>query len=72
MFAFRVDRVVAIYGTKVCWVGKHVNVTPKYYETDELPNSPRPTQPKKNRLKVTFGPLFPTSNIFSLGGVGFV
>ena len=31
-----------------------------YYETDELPN-PRPTQPKKNRLKVAFGPLFSDS-----------
>ena len=44
-----------------------------YYETVELPN-PRPTQPKprKNRLKVAFGPLFPTSDNFWWAGIGFV
>ena len=59
------NRVSAIYqfllGTKTC---------NDYYETDKLPN-PRPTQPKKNRFKVVFGPLFPTANIFSLVGIGF-
>ena len=42
-----------------------------YYETDELPN-PRPTQLKKIRLKVAFGPLFPTANNFSWVGIDFI
>ena len=42
--------------TKLRWVGKHVNI--KYYVTDEPSNPKRPTQPKKIRLKVAFGPLF--------------
>ena len=41
-----------------------------YYETGELPN-PRPTQPKKNRSKVAFGPLFPTIKRF-FRGLGLV
>ena len=43
-----------------------------YYETVELPN-PRPTQPlPKKGLKMAFGPLFPTANIFSWVGIGFI
>ena len=45
--------------------------TYKHYETDELPN-PRPTQPRKIRFKVAFGPLFPTANIFWWVGIGFI
>ena len=51
------------------------------YEILEFPN-PRPTQPKKNWVKsgfwalkvakVAFGPLFPTGNLFSWVGIGFV
>ena len=38
-----------------------------YDETGELPN------PRKNRLKVVFGPLFPTANIFSWWvGIDFI
>ena len=54
--------------TKLCWVGKHNTY---YYGTDELPN-PRPTQPKKNRLKVAIETLFPTANNFSWVGSGFI
>ena len=49
--------------TKLCWVGKHIPGK-YYYETDELPN-PRPTQTKKKKFRVAFGPLFPTANTFS-------
>ena len=42
-----------------------------YYETDELPN-PRPTQPNKIRLKVAFGPLFPTAYIFWWVWIDFI
>ena len=44
--------------TKLCWVGKH-----KYIMNQT--NSPTQGQPKprKNRLKVAFGPLFPAANI---------
>ena len=49
--------------TKFCWVGKHVNI---FHETDELPN-PRPTQPRKTRLKVTFWATFSHGNFFFVG-----
>ena len=55
------SRVFAIYQIMLGW-----ETYKYYYETDELPN-PRPTQPKKKRLKVAFGPLFPTVNKFWLG-----
>ena len=44
-----------------------------YYEAVELPN-PTPTQPnpRKIRLKVAFGPLFPTATSFSWVGIGFI
>ena len=43
-----------------------------YYVTDKLPN-PRPTHhPRKNRLKMALGPLFPTANNFSWVWIGFV
>ena len=37
-------------------------------------NSPTQGQPnpRKNSLKVAFGPLFPTANIFSWVGIGFM
>ena len=55
------DRVFAIYQIQLGWkTYKH------YDETDELPN-PRPTQPKKNRLKVAFGTLFSHSKYFFVG-----
>ena len=47
------------------------NINKCYCETDELPN-PRPTQPNKIRLKVAFGPLFPTTNQFSWVGIDFI
>ena len=50
---------------KFCWVGKHINVIMKPTNS--------PTQPKKSccRLKIAFGPLFPTANIFSWVKIGF-
>ena len=38
--------------TKLCWVGKDVviNITPEYYETDELPQIQGQPQPKKNQV----------------------
>ena len=52
---------------KFCWVGKHVNITMK------PTNSPTQGQPnpRKSRLKVTFGPPFPTENTF-FRGLGLV
>ena len=56
--------------TKFCWVGKVVNIL--WMKTDELPKpKANPTQ-EKNRLKVAFGPLCPTANIFSWAGIGFM
>ena len=56
--------VFAIYHIMLGWN------TDEYYchETDELPN-PRPTEPKKIRLKVSFGPRFPTTNVFRESGL---
>ena len=51
--------------TKFCWVWKHIVSTimkPTHSPTQGQPN------PRKMRLKVPFGPLFPTANNFS--GVG--
>ena len=52
--------------TKLCWVEKHINVIMKPTNS--------PTQPKKSccRLKIAFGPLFPTANIFSWVKIGFI
>ena len=53
--------------TKLCWVAKHINIIMK-------PTNP-PTQgqpnPWKIRLKVAFGPLFPTAKII-FRGLGLV
>ena len=43
--------------------------TYKYYST-KSPTQGQPN-PRKNRLKVAFGPRFPTVNIFSWVGIGF-
>ena len=53
--------------TKLCWVGKHINIIMK------PTNSPTQGQPnrRKIRLKVAFGPLFPTLNNFSWVGIDF-
>ena len=53
--------------TKFCWGRKHVNIIMK------PTNSPTQGQPnpKKIRLKVAFGPLFPTAKYF-FGGLGLV
>ena len=53
--------------TKLCWVGKHVNIIMK------PTNSPTQGQlnPRRNRLKVAFGPLLATVNNFSWVGIGF-
>ena len=48
-----------------CWVEKHINIIKK---TDELPN---PRQEKLG-LKVAFWAIFPTANIFSWVGIGFM
>ena len=63
-----VVRVFAIYQIMLGW-----KTYKYYYKTDELPN-PRPTQPKKIRLKVAFGPpLFSHSKIiFPWVGIGFI
>ena len=52
--------------TKFCWVGKHANIVmkPSNSPTQGQPN------PRKIRLKVASGPLFPTANIFR--GLGLV
>ena len=34
-------------------------------------NSPTNSNPRKITIKVAFGPLFPTTNIFSWVGIGF-
>ena len=55
--------------SKLCWVGKRVNIIMK------PTNSPSQGQPnpRKSRLKVAFGPLFPTANCFFRGlGLIFV
>ena len=60
------NRVCAIQHVLMGWkTNKH------YFEAYELPD-PRPTQPKKKMLKVTFGTLFPTANIFSWVGIDFM
>ena len=53
--------------TKFCWVGKHINIIikPTNSPTQGQPN------PRKIRLIVAFGPLFPTANIF-FRGLGLV
>ena len=68
--AYRIPlrRVFAIYQIMLGW-----KTCKYYYETDELPNLRPITQPKKrNRLKLAFGPLFPTANIFSWVGIVFI
>ena len=49
-----------------CWAGNNTNTIMKssHSPTQDQPN------PQKNRLKVAFGPLFPTRNIFR--GLGLV
>ena len=46
------NRVFAIYQILVGW-----KTIEYHYETDELPN-PRPTQPKKNKVKSGIGATF--------------
>ena len=48
--------------TKFSWVGKHINVIMK----------PTLANPRKTRLKVALGPLFPTANNFSWVGIDFI
>ena len=50
---------------KLSWVGKHINIIMK------ATNSPTQGQPnpRTSRLKVAFGPLFPTANNFSWVGI---
>ena len=61
------NRAFAIY-TELCWVGNHINIIMK------PTNSPTQGQPnpRKIRLKVAFGPLFPTANNFSWVGIDFM
>ena len=61
------NRMFAIYQILLGWK----TYPSKYFETDELPN-PRPTQPKKIRLKVAFGLLFPTEMNLSWVRIGFI
>ena len=51
--------------TRLCWVGKHRK---HYYENNELPN------PRKIKVKVAFGPLFPNSfpQNFFFRGLGLI
>ena len=57
--------------TKFCWGWRTYTSyirTPEYYhETDKLPTQGQPN-PRKNRLKVAFGPLFHSSKCFFVGG----
>ena len=52
--------------TKLCWVGKQIYniMKPTRSPTQGQPN------PRNIRLKVVFGPLFPTANNFSWIGIG--
>ena len=54
--------------TKFCWVGKHVNIIMKPTKS--------PTQgqlnPRNTRLKVAFGPPFPTASMLSWVGIGYI
>ena len=44
-----------------------------YYETDELPTTQGQPNPRKNRLKVAFGPLLLTKDFFFLSvGIAFI
>ena len=47
--------------TKLCLVAKHVNI---FMKPTNSPTQGKPN-PRKIRLKVAFGPLFPTANHFS-------
>ena len=61
----------AIHQNSVCLE----NIWNVFYETDELPNSPRPTQPNPRKLgsKVTFfGPLFFSPQQLVFRAVGLV
>ena len=52
---------------KFCWVGNHINTIMK--PTNSLQGQPNP---RKFRLKVAVGPLFPTANILSWVGIDFM
>ena len=56
--------------TQFCWVGKQANITINMKPS----NSPTQGQsnPRKNRLKVAFEPLFPTAYFFSWVGIDFI
>ena len=49
--------------TKLCWAGKYIHIIMK---PTNSPNQGKPN-PRKNRLKVAFGPLFPTADYFFVG-----
>ena len=54
--------------TKLCWVGNDMSIIMK------PSNSPTQGQPNPTRirLKVVFGPLFPTANVFLWVGIGIM
>ena len=56
--------------TKLCWVGKYIPGK-FYYETDNSPTQGE-LNPRKNRLKVTFGPLFFPQHFFFFFGFWFL
>ena len=53
--------------TKLCWVGKHVTIVLK---STNPPTQGQPN-PRKIRLQVAFGPLFPPANKFSWVSIVF-
>ena len=59
--------VFAIYHTTLCWVAKHINIImkPSNSPTQGQPN------PRKKRLNLACGPLFPTAIFFSWVGIDF-
>ena len=62
------DKTGCLRFTKFCWVGKHINIIVK---PTNSPIQGRPN-PRKIRLKVASGPLFPTANEFSWVGIDFI
>ena len=63
----RAKKIWCLWFTKFCWIG-NINIVVK---PSNSPTQGQPS-PRKMRLKVVFGPLLPTGNIFSRVGIGFM
>ena len=62
-----IKRVLAIYQIMLGWKTYEC-----YHETDELFPTKGQPNPRKNRLKVAFGPLVSTANTFSWAGIASI